>query len=279
VLLCVGEALPVWLSVLLKQRLLSERHHKVLRRLLQLLAALPMAANSTYHNDNAQSSPAQQMSSSAAEQTSAKLANASVVTAATRTAHGYNKHAVHAERAVREYEQIHRLVMTTRHPSVSREGLQCLGAALQPVTAILTDVARMQQMPAEPQASETQPIRQDPYQAQGSVQHQMPPHSSSGQHQAQRSGSGNDQIISSRLELHQVRGPDSDPAQPANPAPPGHEASDASGPAGSEGALEQALDEMVDGFISLVSRSSHAQQFDDIRLAAAAALEASGVQS
>jgi len=279
VLLCVGEALPAWLPVLLKQHLLSERHHKVLRRLLQLLAALPTAANSTCHNDNTQSSPAL-MSPSAAEQTSAKPAIASVVTDATRVAHGYSKHAVHAEHAVREYEQVHSLVTTTRHPSVSREGLQCLGAALQPVTAILTDVARMQQMPAEPQASETQPIRQDPCQAQGSVQHQMPPHSSaSGQHQAQLSGSGNDQIISSRLELHQVRGPDSDPAQPANPAPPGHEASDASGPAGSEGALEQALNEMVDGFISLVSRSSHAQQFDCIRLAAAAALEASGVQS
>jgi len=80
-------------------------------------------------------------------------ATASVATAATRKAHGYNKHAVHAERAMREYEQIHRVVTTTRHPSVSREGLQRLGAGLQPVTVILTDMARTQQRPAEPQAS------------------------------------------------------------------------------------------------------------------------------
>ncbi|DBB01023.1 TPA: hypothetical protein ACH3X1_000923 [Trebouxia sp. C0004] len=272
-----GEALPAWLPVLLKQRLLSERHHKVLRRLLQLVAALPRTANSTCHSDNALLSPAL-MPSSAAGQTSAKPATTVVITAATRKAHGYNNHAVHAERVIREYEQVHRLVATTRHPPVSREGLQCLGAALQPVTAILTDLARMQQTPAEPQAFESQPIRQDPCQAQGSVQHQMPPHSSaSGPHQAQLSGSGNDQIRSSRLELHQVRGPEDDPAQPANPPPSSHGASDASGPAGSEGALEQALHEMADGFISLVSRSSHAQQFDDIRLAAAVALEASGL--
>ena len=285
VLLCVGEALPAWLPVLLKQHLLSETHHKVLRRLLQLLAALPIADNSTCHNENAQSTPAV-MSPSAAGQTSAKPATASVVTSATLTAHGYNKHAVHAEpavhaeRAVREYEQVHSLVMTTRHPSVGREGLQCLGAALQPVTAILTDMARTQQRPAEPQASKSQPITQDSHQAQGPVQHQMPPDpSASGQHQAQLPESRNDQIISSRLELRQVRRSDDDPAQPADPAPPSHEPSDASGPAGSEGALEQALHEMVDGFNSLVSRSSHAQQFDDIRLAAADALEASGVQS
>ena len=274
-LLCVGEALPDWLPVLLKQHLLTERHHKVLRRLLQLLAALPMAANSTCHNDNALSLPA--VTSPSAGQTSAKPATASVVAAATHTVHGHNKHAVHAERAMREYEQIHRLVTTTRHPSVSREGLQCLGAALQPVTDILTDMARTQQMPAEPQASKSQPIRQDSHQPQGPVQHQMLPHSSaSGQHQTQLSGLGSDQIRSSRLELHEVRGSDDDPAQPANPAPSNHEG--ASGPAGSEGALQQALHEMVDGFISLVSRSSQAQQFDDIRLAAAVALEASGVQ-
>lgn len=42
-----------------------------------------------------------------------------MVTAATRKAHGYNKHAVHAERAMREYEQIHRLIFTTWHLSVS----------------------------------------------------------------------------------------------------------------------------------------------------------------
>jgi len=277
-LLCVGEALPDWLPVLLKQHLLTERHHEVLRRLLQLLAAVPMAANSTCHNDNALSLPA--VTSPSAGQTSAKPATASVVAAATNTVHGHNKHAVHAERAMREYEQVHGLVTTTRHPFVSREGLQCLGAALQPVTAILTDMARTQQMPAEPQASKSQPIRQYSHQAQGPVQHQMPLNSSaSGQHQAQLSGSGNDQIRSSRSELHQVRGPDDDPAQPANPAPSSHEASDVGGPAGSEGALDQALHEMVDGFISLVSRSSHAQQFDDIRLAAAAALEASGVQT
>ena len=271
----VGEALPVWLPVLLKQHLLSERHHKVLRRLLQLLAALPIAANSTCHDDNAQSSPAV-TSPSAAEQTSTKPATASVVTAATRKAHSYNKHAVRAERAMQEYEQIHRLVTTTRHPSVSQEGLQCLGAALQPVTAILTDMARTQQGPAEPQASESQPIRQDAHQSPGPVQHQMPLNSSaSRKHQAQLSASGSDQIRSSRLELHEVRGSDDDPAQPANPATSIHEG--ASGPAGPERALEQALHEMVHGFISLVSRSSHAQQFDDIRLAAAVALEASGV--
>ncbi|DBA77762.1 TPA: hypothetical protein ACH3X2_008451 [Trebouxia sp. C0005] len=274
-----GEALPVWLPVLLKQHLLSESHHKVLRRLLQLLAALPTAANSTCHNDNALSSPAA-ASPSAAGQTSPKPATASVVTAATQKAHDCNKHAVHAERAMREYEQIHRLVTTTWHPSVRREGLQCLGAALQPVTAILTDMARTQQRPAEPQASKSQPIRQDSHQAQGPVQFQMPPKSSaSGQHQAQLSGLGCDQIRSSRLELRQVRGSDDDPAQPANPAPPSNEPSDASGPAGSGGAVEQVLHEVVDGFTSLVSRSSHAQQFDDIRLAAAVALEASGLLS
>ncbi|KAL0046958.1 hypothetical protein WJX82_002976, partial [Trebouxia sp. C0006] len=178
------------------------------------------------------------------------------------------------------YEQIHRLVTTTRHPSVSREGLQCLGAALQPVTDILTDMARTQQTPAEPQASEPQPIKQDSHQAQGPEQHQMLPHSSaSSQHQAQLSGSGNDQIRSSRLELRQGRGPDDDPAQPANPAPPSSEFSDASGPAEFERGLDQALHEMVDGLVSLVSRSSHAQQFDDLRMAAALALEASGLLS
>ncbi len=276
-LLCVGEALPDWLPVLLKQHLLTERHHKVLRRLLQLLAALPMAANSTCHNDNALSLPA--VTSPSAGQTSAKPATASVVTAATGKAHSYYKHAVHAERAMQEYEQIHRLVTTTRHPSVSREGLQCLGAALQPVTDILTDMARTQQTPAEPQASEPQPIKQDSHQAQGPEQHQMLPHSSaSSQHQAQLSGSGNDQIRSSRLELRQGRGPDDDPAQPANPAPPSSEFSDASGPAEFERGLDQALHEMVDGLVSLVSRSSHAQQFDDLRMAAALALEASGLQ-
>lgn len=35
---------------------------------------------------------------------------------------------------------------------------------------------------------------------------------------------------------------------------------------------------MVDGFISLASRSSHVHQFDDLRLAAAAALAALGVR-
>lgn len=276
-LLCVGEALPDWLPVLLKQHLLTERHHKVLRRLLQLLATLPMAANSTCHNDNALSLPA--VTSPSAGQTSAKPATASVVTAATGKAHSYYKHAVHAERAMQEYEQIHRLVTTTRHPSVSREGLQCLGAALQPVTDILTDMARTQQTPAEPQASEPQPIKQDSHQAQGPEEHQMLPHSSaSSQHQAQLSGSGNDQIRSSRLELRQGRGPDDDPAQPANPAPPSSECSDASGPAEFERGLDQALHEMVDGLVSLVSRSSHAQQFDDLRMAAALALEASGLQ-
>ena len=273
-LLCIGEALPAWLPVLLKQRLLSETHHKVLRRLLQLLAALPIAASSTCDNDNAQSSPAV-TSPPAAEQTSAKPATASVVIAATRQAH---KHAVHAERAMQEYKQVHGLVTTTRHPSVSREGLHCLGAALRPVTAILADMARTQQRPAKPQAPESQPIRQDSHPAQGPVQHQMPPNSSaSGQYQGQLAGSENDQVRS-RLELHQVRGPDSDPAQPARSAPSSRATSDASGLVESEGVLVQALHEMVDGFISLVSRSSHAQQFDDLRLAAAVALEASGVQ-
>ena len=280
-----GEALPSWLPTMLRQHLTQERHHKVLRRLLHLLSALrttPTAANVTDHIKSSQGPrPAR----------SNPVVDAAVHAEPAVPAGP----AVHAEHAVQKYEQVHRMLMQARHPSVRRESLRCLGPALQPLISILTHTANVQEPPFSHPAPEHQPVGQNASQAQFPVEEQSQVQSTS---------------TAWEFPAQQVRGDGHDPAELMSgllsPAPSQHQGNTQHADMVSNEALrdadsnaemhplswcdkvlpprqhrqaedgKQALWTLVDGFVSLIRRSSEAQQFDDIRLAAAASLEASG---
>ena len=302
-----GTTMPAWLPVMLKQRLTKESHHKVLRRLLHLLAALPIgppAAIGTVHANSSHltqsdgqhsagvtddtdvvcsstescQSPASQAAdahaqdrtvsesvskasapSTSSSQTSLQASGTAVQT--TGTVSRAQDHAGDAVRAVRavhagdvgqEFEQVHTLVMQASQPSVRREGLKCLGSAVWSVIARLrlpvnteqSSPVQLSHHPSSPSSAQrceqaSSQADSERIQATGSQQH----HSGSAQDQALSAESAQDNDQSSF---------------------------------GQDREGEQRLYTMVDEFVSLLSVSSRAQQFDDIRLAAATALQASG---
>ena len=303
-LLIAGGPPPAWLPPLLKQHLLTERHHKVLRRLLHLLAPLPTEHHgliSTRHGTSPQSIRALQPPS--AVQGRARPATGSVNGDASSKSPDQAMHyeqaasaerAVHAEHSVQDFEQFHRMTTEARHLSVRREGLRCLGAALKPILHLLRETSNASLSSGMQQAPDLEHTIKNAGQPQDTEPAQSPLHSSEahaaqlntsapGQHQSPSLGSDQAQPGSS---LHQIRGSVDDPAHPAQQVPsateawqPGthqHTTSGASGQAESVDNLEQTLYGLVDDFIRLIRRSSEAQQFDDMRLAAATALEASG---
>lgn len=269
----------------------------MLRRLLHLLAALPTehhAAISIHHGISAQTTQVLQPPS--AVQGRATPASDRVIGDAISSSSDQgvrDECTVHAEHAVQEFEQFHRMTTEARHLSVRREGLRCLGAALRPILHLLRQAPNASHSSGSHQAPKLERVIKNAGQAQ-ETEHAQSPLPSSNAHAAQLNTSASDQHQSPSLgsdqaqpgsSLHQVRGLVNDPAHPAQQLPsatdawqPGtqHTISGASGQAESVDSLEQTLYGLVDDFIRLVRRSSEAQQFDDMRLAAAAALEASG---
>ena len=275
----------------------------MLRRLLHLLAALPTechAAISTCHGTSAQATQLLQPPSAVQGQAasapgsvngdgSSKLWDQGVHDEQAASA----ERTVHAEYAVQEFEQLHRMTTEARHLSVRREGLLCLGAALKPILHLLKQAPHASHSSGSQQAPKLERVAKNAGQAQ-ETEHAQSPLPCSNAHAAQLNTSASDQHQGPSLGsdqaqpgslLHQVRGSVDDPAHPAQQVPcatdawqPGtqHAISGASGQAESVESLEQTLYGLVDDFIKLIRRSSEAQQFDDMRLAAATALEASG---
>ena len=305
-----GTTMPAWLPVMLKQRLTKESHHKVLRRLLHLLAALPIgppAAKGTVHansshltpSDGQQSagvtddtdvicfstescqSPASQAAdahaqdrtvsesvskasapSTSSSQTSLQASGTAVQT--TGTGSRAQDHAGDAVRAVRavhamhagdvgqEFEQVHTLVMQASQPSVRREGLKCLGSAVWSVIARL-------RLPVNTEQSSPVQLSHHPCSP------------SSAQHCKQASSQADSERIQATGSQQHRSGSAQDQALSAESAQDNDQSS-----FGQDREGEQRLYTMVDDFVSLIIVSSRAQQFDDIRLAAATALQASG---
>ena len=350
--------MPAWLLTSLKHCLVTERHHKVLRRLLRLLAAVPSHSSSSstgtqpaclnadspepHQATNARqettgsdahtiacsaampdapdtadqasdataalpslSAPAASCSSSppttthsftaAGTRSSAAAPTAAPCTAATVTA------------AVQHYEQISSVTTQARHPSVKREGLQCLGAAVQSVIAAL--MPSQDQHPQHSQRnfqqhsqaavacvsgdqlSGSQHVRQNPSAQQlgqtaaDSARHERAGRGNSGSEEAQLRSSLPHEA--EPRDSHSCSRSDSGPDQARLVASSNSQnAPQISGRAQFErGASEaqqaqredqQTAHDLVDGFVDLVSAYSKAQQFDDMRLAAATALAASG---
>lgn len=350
--------MPAWLPTCFKHCLVTERHHKVLRRLLHLLATLPSSLLSSdtviqpksnnvdaaglHQEVNAQQqttgSDAHTIASSAAmPETGDTASQVSLATAASPsqsppaascssfapaitpssfpatggaqasvalTAAPCTAAALTA--AVQQYEQISSVVAQARHPSVKREGLRCLGAAVRSVIAAL--------MPNQDQQHSLQHSQQHSLAAVACVSGDQP---SDSQHPSQDpnvrelgqtaadnarreqgstrdSGSEEAQLKSSLLREAELRDSGSrsdsglglDPARPSgsftSQHPPQisgraqfeHETSPEAQQAQRDD--QQTAYDLVDGFVALVSEYSEAQQFDDMRLAAATALAASG---
>ena len=401
--------MPAWLPTCLKQCLVTERHHKVLRRLLHLLATIPSnslssetgsqpernnadaaglqqegnaqqqtagndahtiasgaampdtistasqvsgataaspslsapaascsssssssscptIASSFTATDGAQPSvaptaaPAPTSSSSAttddtqpsAASTAAPAPTTSSAAATDGTQPPAAPTAAALTAAVQQYEQISFVVTRARHPSVKREGLHCLGAAVCSVIAALMPSKPQQHPRHQSQQHSQQDSQQYPQAAVACVSGDQPSDSqhlnqdataqklgqtaadSSRREQAGRGNSGSEEAQPRSSLLHDVKVTDSrsdsglgsDPAHHIDlftsqnpPQTPGraqleHEASSEAQQA--QRGDEQTAHHLVDGFVALVSTYSEAQQYDDMRLAAASALAASG---
>ena len=315
---------------------MTEHHHKVLRRLLHLLAAtssnsLSPEAGSQAISYHADSPPAHQQgvgrqqntdsvktptslpavpdksaepvadataalpslseptAPSALPQPSAAAASPAAA-AASHIAATCTPSGSAVLSATQQYEQICKMVRQARQPAVKREGLHCLGAAMQCLTAALTPTKNQQhsqtagacsddEQPADPQLLNRYPRAQEPGQTAGSST------------KPEQAGRGNSGMVEALLKssLHEAELSDSglDPAHlreattSQNTANPQMTATAQPEPGASQAQQGEREDEqtaycLVDGFVALVSTYSEAQQFDDMRLAAATALAASG---
>ena len=191
--------------------------------------------------------------------------------------------------AVQQYEQIQAIMTQARHPSVKREALHSLGIAMHCIIATLV-----------PEKDQTQPATLQERQMNGvdSLRRQQLSHrlaaASDSTSPHYRIDLSQAQPRSSALQdaqlghaLHEMSLSDSGPAQfrgsgsvslhqaQNSTTTTSDEADCKASPAQSQGP-QQAAHRLVDGFVPLVSRCSEAQQFDDIRLAAANALASSG---
>ena len=179
--------------------------------------------------------------------------------------------------AVRHYEQILAIMTEARHPTIKREALHCLGAATHSVIATL--------MPDKDQPQSATPVHSHVHgvDAPRLQQHRQPaashlssPQNNTESQQAQlRSSASEDALIGSSPA--QLRGSDSVSCHQAQTST-SNEANCKASVAQSQGP-EQTAHGLVIRFVALVSRCSEAQQFDDIRLAAAIALAASGAHT
>lgn len=343
----VGEAVPAWLPTCLKHCLVRERHHKVLRRLLHLLAAVPSnppcsetssqpIRNDTDRSRQHQEATAEQRTSGKAHNTICNASHAVAPESATQPSHATAElpslstasvapstsssicdlqspeaataalQTAATKAALQHCEQLRSMVTQACQPSVKREGLRCLGAAVHSVVAAL--------MPSKAQQQDTQHHchQQQPFSPSAVACVTGVDQGADSQHlsQAQRvqeleqtatdvaqrddssKGSDEAQLGSSVLHEIQVRNSYSDsdsntarlrdsatskcPPQLLGRAQFEHRASDAQ-PA--QRGHEQTAHDLVDSFVALVSMHSEAQQFDDMRLAAATALAASGSHS
>lgn len=340
--------MPAWLPSCLKHCLVRERHHKVLRRLLHLLAAVPTnppcsqpdsqpisngtdsprqqlgkfpiarqgtsgkAHNTTFASHAAWPDTATQAtdataqlpslsapvvpspSSSTTDPQSPETATAASRTAATST-------------ALQHCEQIGSMVTQACQPSVKRESLHCLGAAVHSVVSALMpsgaqqqgsqqDSYHQSQQPLSQSASASvtggdqtadshhlsQPPQELGQTATDGAQHEQTSKGKSGSDEAQLGSSLLHEAESrySGLDLNTARPRDSAtsqcPAQMSGRAEFEHRAADAQQAQRED---EQTAYDLVEGFVALVSMHSEAQQFDDLRLAAATALAASGSHS
>ena len=276
--------------------------HDTANQVSDAAAGLPSLAAPAAPCPSSSSSPVTTSSSTTGIQPSAASTPAPC-TAATVTA------------AVQQYEQISSVITQARHPSVKREGLRCLGAAVHSVIAALMPSQDQQNPRQQPQQHSQQDSQQNSQQqSQAAVAYVSGDQSVDSQHLSQDpsarelaqtaadmarheqagrgdSGSQDAQLKSSLLHEAEVRdshsrsGSGSDPAQPRD-SPASQNPPQTSGGAQFEhGATkaqqaqredQQTAHDLVDGFVDVVTTYSKAQQFDDMRLAAATALAASG---
>ena len=357
--------MPSWLPTRLKQCLVTERHHKVLRRLLHLLATIPSnpplsetvpsnpplseagsqpETSNTYSCGHHQQVKAQQhtngndahtiapgaamldkpntaASSSllapAAPWFSSPITSSPTGTQPSAAPTAAPCPAATVTAAVQQYEQISSVVTQARHPSVKREGLQCLGGAVHSVIAALMPSKGQHPQQQSQEQSQQHSQQNFPQQFQAAVAHVGDAQPSDSQHltrdpsahelaqtdadsvrheQLSRENSGSEeaQLWSPQLREAKLRdshsrsdsGLDSarSMALPSSRHPPQmsgraqfeHEASEAQQAQRED---QQTAYNLVDGFVDLVSTYSKAQQFDDMRLAAATALAVSGSHS
>ena len=218
-------------------------------------------------------------------------------------------HTAAASSALQHCEQLRRMVSQACQPSVKREGLRCLGAAMHSVVAALMPSRAPQQGSSQQshhqsqqpflrsasalvtggdQAADSHPLSQAPQElgqtATDGTQHEQTSNGESGSDEAQLGSyllhEADSRYSGSDSDLNSARLRDSAtsqcPLQMSGRADFEQRAPEAQQAQRED---EQAAYDLVDSFVALVSMHSEAQQFDDMRLAAATALAASGSRS
>lgn len=257
---CSGEELPHGLPALLQDRLAHETHHKVLRRMLQLLTL------TSVNKPTAEAASAQRLSQSMVPSVHAmgedSTAEDPVGTTAEAEQAGHQASACHQSTA--DDQASSRAASQDATADVGE--LQCDGSpqavprASSPYQAdqslALHSLARYQQIHT-PVISSFQPgVRQAGLHALGAAVH---PVLSALVSRARLSSPQHQDYCQHQQHTSQQRHHSSQPKQQS-----------------SESSLDGQLSDAVTGFMQLVQDSSEAQQSDAIRLSAVKALEASG---
>ena len=304
--LLAGERLPAWLPLLLKRHLATETHLKVLRRLLHLLAALPTPSCSAHCSSSSHLCPPP------SSVPTVPLAAASGTHGSNAAAHA--GHAVQEyEQVSRLFMQARhpairrkglRALGTALKPIIEalthmRTDPRSPATQQTSVDALVTQDAPSVQRHSSTLKAQLQPT--DSRSAHLDVSTTQQAHAPELRRDQDKSSAPNEPLYplpsTYQGDVHQQnRGAESNPVQAAAvQAQQAHsrrhafssqddaEGDDSHPPGGEGGPLppgdnQPALHSLVAAFVSMVEASSKAQQFDDMRLAAATALKASGKQ-